>query len=33
LPEGIRAAEHSLDSGAAQRVLDHLVEFTQAVSQ
>jgi len=31
LPEGIRLAKHSLDSGSAQRVLDHLVEFTQAV--
>ena len=29
LPEGIRLAEHSLDSGSAQRVLDHLIEFTQ----
>jgi len=28
LPEGIRLAQHSLDSGAASRVLDHLVEFT-----
>jgi anthranilate synthase/phosphoribosyltransferase len=26
--EGIRLAEHSLDSGAAKQVLDHLVEFT-----
>ncbi len=29
LPEGIRLAERSLDSGSAQRVLDHLIEFTQ----
>jgi anthranilate synthase/phosphoribosyltransferase len=28
LPEGVRLAQHSLDSGAARRVLDHLVEFT-----
>ena len=33
LAEGIRLAEHSLDSGAAQRVLDHLIEFTQTVGQ
>jgi anthranilate phosphoribosyltransferase len=31
LPEGIRLAKHSLDRGSAQRVLDHLVEFTQTV--
>ncbi len=29
LTEGIRLAERSLDSGSAQRVLDHLIEFTQ----
>jgi anthranilate synthase/phosphoribosyltransferase len=29
LLEGIRLAEHSLDSGSALRVLDHLIEFTQ----
>ncbi len=29
LAEGIRLAEHSLDSGSAQRVLDRLIEFTQ----
>jgi len=29
LAEGIRLAEDSLDSGSAQRVLDHLIEFTQ----
>jgi anthranilate phosphoribosyltransferase len=33
LSEGVRLAEHSLDSGAAQRVLDHLIEFTQTVGQ
>jgi len=31
LPEGIRLAKHSLDRGSAERVLDHLVEFTQTV--
>ncbi len=31
LPEGIRLAEHSLDSGSAERVLDELIEFTQTV--
>jgi anthranilate synthase/phosphoribosyltransferase len=31
LPEGIRVAEDSLDSGAAGRVLDRLIEFTQTV--
>jgi anthranilate synthase/phosphoribosyltransferase len=30
LSEGVRLAEQSLDSGQAQRVLDHLIEFTQA---
>ena len=29
LPEGIRLAEKSLDSGSALRVLDHLIEYTQ----
>jgi anthranilate synthase/phosphoribosyltransferase len=29
LPEGIRLAEASLDSGSARRVLDRLIEFTQ----
>jgi len=29
LPEGVRLAEHSLDSGAARRVLTHLIEFSQ----
>ncbi len=32
LPEGIRLAEHSLDSGAALRTLAHLVEFTQTAA-
>lgn len=32
-PEGIRLAEHSLGSGAAQRALAHLVEFTQMAGQ
>jgi anthranilate synthase/phosphoribosyltransferase len=31
--EGIRLAEHSLDSGAAKRTLDRLVEFTQTAGQ
>lgn len=31
LPEGIQMAEHSLDSGSAERVLDELIEFTQTV--
>jgi anthranilate synthase/phosphoribosyltransferase len=30
LPEGVRLAEGSIDSGSAQRVLDHLIEFSQA---
>jgi anthranilate phosphoribosyltransferase len=29
LSEGVRLAGQSLDSGSAQRVLDHLIEFTQ----
>jgi anthranilate phosphoribosyltransferase len=29
LPEGIHLATQSLESGSAQRVLDHLIEFTQ----
>ena len=29
LPEGIHLATQSLDSGSAQHVLDHLIEFTQ----
>jgi len=29
LSEGVRLAEKSLDSGSAQRVLDHLIEFSQ----
>jgi anthranilate synthase/phosphoribosyltransferase len=33
LREGIRLAKHSLDSGAAQRVLAHLIEFTQMAGQ
>jgi anthranilate synthase/phosphoribosyltransferase len=33
LSEGIRLARHSLDSGSAQRVLEHLIEFTQTVQQ
>jgi anthranilate synthase/phosphoribosyltransferase len=33
LPEGIRLAKHSLGSGAAQRVLDQLIEFTQTVGE
>jgi anthranilate synthase/phosphoribosyltransferase len=31
LPEGIRLAGHSLHSGAARRVLEHLIEFTRTV--
>jgi anthranilate synthase/phosphoribosyltransferase len=31
LPEGIRVAKDSLDSGAAGRVLDELIEFTRSV--
>jgi anthranilate synthase/phosphoribosyltransferase len=31
LPEGIRLAQRSLDSGAAARVLDRLVEFTRGM--
>jgi anthranilate synthase/phosphoribosyltransferase len=31
--EGIRLAEHSLDSGAAKHTLDRLVEFTQTARQ
>jgi anthranilate phosphoribosyltransferase len=33
LPEGIRLANQSLDSGAAQLVLVHLIEFTQMVRE
>jgi anthranilate phosphoribosyltransferase len=33
LPQGIRLAKHSLDSGAAQRVLDNLIEFTRTVGE
>jgi anthranilate phosphoribosyltransferase len=33
LSEGIRLARHSLDSGSAQCVLEHLIEFTQTVQQ
>jgi len=33
LPEGIRLANQSLDSGAAQRVLVHLIEYTQMLGQ
>jgi anthranilate phosphoribosyltransferase len=29
LPEGVRLAEGSIGSGSAQRVLDHLIEFSQ----
>jgi anthranilate phosphoribosyltransferase len=29
LPEGIHLATHSLDTGSAQRVLEHLTEFTK----
>jgi anthranilate phosphoribosyltransferase len=32
LPEGIRLAQDSLDSGAALRVLNHLIEFTQTAA-
>jgi anthranilate phosphoribosyltransferase len=31
LPQGIRLAKDSLDSGAARRVLEQLIEFTQTV--
>ncbi len=30
LAEGIAAANESLDSGSAMRVLEHLVDFTQS---
>ncbi len=33
LPEGIRLAKHSLDSGSARRALDDLIEFTQTAPQ
>ncbi len=33
LPEGIRVAKDSLDSGAAGRVLDRLIEFTRTVGE
>jgi anthranilate phosphoribosyltransferase len=33
LPEGIRVARDSLDSGAAGRVLDRLIEFTRSVGE
>jgi anthranilate phosphoribosyltransferase len=32
LHEGIRLANQSLDSGAAQRALDHLIEFSHSAS-
>jgi anthranilate phosphoribosyltransferase len=33
LSEGIRLARHSLESGSARRVLEHLIEFTQMAQQ